>query len=146
MKTTMKLIVIAAIGLLIVNDMALGQTAKDFLDDYIAPLKMHNTPILYTECSYSGGKLLIIFPLGVSEGRLVELSASANRRNPPLANEGKFTVGSQVEIEDLMSGGPGTFRAVKEIIENLLSTSFTMLYPKDLDSVVTSEPKTKCRP
>lgn len=127
--------------------MALAQTAQDFLDDYISPLKMHDTPVFYAECSYQGGKLMVILPLGASQGRLVELEwgDGGDKANPALGNEGKFTVTSKVTLDDLMAGGPGAYRFQTQRIEYLLRTPFTMVYPKDLHSIVGSSPKTTCR-
>jgi hypothetical protein len=149
MKTPKSVLWLAAVGLLTyASNMAFAQTAQDFLGDYGAPLKMHDTPIFYAECSYKGGKVMIIFPLGGSKGRLVEFSwgTGGDKANPALANEGIFSVTSKVNLEDLMAGGPGAYQFQTQIIEYLLRTPFTMVYPKDLHSIVGSDPKTTCQP
>ncbi len=147
MRILKRVFLLAAVGLLI-SETALAQTAEDFLDNYVGPLKINNTPIVYAECSYKGGKVTIIFPLGAPKARFVELAwgTSGNRATPALANEGEFTVTSKVNLEDVMMGGPGAYQFQTQIIEYLLGTSFTFVYPKDLNSIVGSEPKTACQP
>jgi hypothetical protein len=140
---------LAVVGLVIsAGNMAVAQTARDFLDDYVSPLKTQNTPVFYAECSYKGGKVVIIFPLGASQGRFVELAwgSHGNKANPALANEGKFTVTSKVNLDDLMAGGPGAYLFQTQIIGYLLGTPFTLVYPRNLYSIVGSHPKTTCQP
>lgn len=136
-------------GLLLCTErVACAQTAEDLLDNYVGPLKLHNIPIVYAECSYNGGKVMIIFPLGSRRGRFVELAwgAGGDRTNPALASGGDFTVTSKVDLENLMMGGPGAYLFQAEIIENLLEKPFEFVYPQDLDSIVQSEPKSTCHP
>jgi hypothetical protein len=149
MRTPKSIFWLAVVGLLIsASNMALAQTARDFLDNYVDPLKMQDTPVFYAECSYKGTKVMVIFPLGASKGRVVELAwgNGGGKANPALANEGEFTVTSKVNLDDLMVGGPGAYRFQTQIIEYLLGTPFTMVYPRALYSIVGSRPKTTCHP
>jgi hypothetical protein len=127
---------------------AFAQTAQDFLDNYLGPLKIQETPILYAECAYHGGKVVIILPIGAKKGRFVELAwgERGDRVNPALANAGEFSLTSKVALEDLMMGGPGAYPFQTQIVEHLLKMPFTFVYPKDLYSVVGSEPKIPCQP
>jgi hypothetical protein len=48
--------------------LTLAQTARDFLDNYVAPLEMHDTPVCYAECSYRGAKVMIYRASGFCSG------------------------------------------------------------------------------
>jgi hypothetical protein len=125
-----------------------AQTAIDFQGNYLTPLMAHNTPIIYAQCSYNGGKVMIILPLGESEWRFVELAwgKRGSRSNPALANEGRFAVGAKVVLKDLLMGGPAAYRFQAEIIENLLKAPLLFVYPKDLYSIIDSAPAVGCEP
>lgn len=138
-----------AVGLLIGSvTTALAQTAEDLYVHYLGPLKSRAIPVFYAECSYPGGKAAVIVPVGSAKGRFVGLAwgARGDRANPALANQGEFTVAPRVELEDLMVGGPGAYAFTTEIVESLMQTPFTFVLPKDLHSIIGSDPKKPCEP
>jgi hypothetical protein len=95
---------------------ALAQTARDLIQDYLAPLEQAQKSAFYAQCRYDGVKVVIILPLGEAKGRMVELSwgGDANKANPMITNDAAFTVSSKVELEDLMMGGPGGYLSIQK--------------------------------
>jgi hypothetical protein len=106
-------------------------------------------PIFYTECFWfdSGNKVkdVIFFPFGSKVGTLVESDINESKNKVTYWNYATLALtGSQASIRDLTQGGLGVIAIQNKIARSLMRTPFVMLYPSELDKLITSIPKTQC--
>jgi hypothetical protein len=113
--------------------------------NYLQGFADKSTPVFAASCVYPGGKAFVILPLGVGEGRYVELYWPDSVTNDPVLNNwAEFTVSSRLELLSLLMGGPGGWRMHEEVLRDLIKAPFMLFLPSQFDAILRMKPGGRC--
>jgi len=124
----------------------------DFEKNDLAQLEKTSTPLLFSACRYNGqyfeGRLILIVPIGSSQGHVVDLSpvGHGQPRVPVVSNDAKIELLPTPKVTELLMGAQGAFALQQEGLDFLLTQKFTYLAPKFFYRLRTLVPSARCPP
>jgi hypothetical protein len=123
-----------------------------------------NIPVVYAECRQSDGKSILILPIRTnlpvpplvpyanglpavdfrSEGLLIQYLKGSCAPTSAVV-EFSQTKGSVNVQLGLSSGGEGTYRLSRSLVNELLRNNFSFLFRASLEQLIESTPSTRCK-